>query len=167
MNPELTELKSSSAGTGLETPGWQCNPIWETGLTTADGFLSAAWVQIWGNTLLPRRNAWTREPSELRRQHLQHQASLSCSRATNPNTKIRQRREQAICLRRERREATALERGCNFVIPFSGGSFGPWEARYLYFVFVCLCFSVCPVLCLCLLSGDHLFAILYWTSLKQ
>ena len=30
MNPELTELKSSSAGTGLETPGQQCHPIWET-----------------------------------------------------------------------------------------------------------------------------------------
>ena len=41
MNPELTGLKSSSAGTGLETPGQQCDPIWETGLTTADGFLTA------------------------------------------------------------------------------------------------------------------------------
>ena len=41
MNPELTELKSSSAGTDLETPGQQCDPIWETGLTTADGFLTA------------------------------------------------------------------------------------------------------------------------------
>ena len=41
MNPELTELKSSSAGTGLNTPGQQCHPIWETGRTTADGFLTA------------------------------------------------------------------------------------------------------------------------------
>ena len=41
MNPELTEFKSSSAGTGLETPGQQCDPIWEIGLTTADGFLTA------------------------------------------------------------------------------------------------------------------------------
>ena len=42
MNPELTELKSSSAGTGLETPGQQCPPIggiWETRRTIADGYL--------------------------------------------------------------------------------------------------------------------------------
>ena len=42
MNPELTELESSSAGTGLETPGQQCPPnegIWETGRTIADGYL--------------------------------------------------------------------------------------------------------------------------------
>ena len=41
MGPELKELESSSAGTGFETPGQQCHPIWETGRTTADGFLAA------------------------------------------------------------------------------------------------------------------------------
>ena len=44
MDPERGELKSSSAGTGLETPGQQCPPndgTWETGRTTADGFLTA------------------------------------------------------------------------------------------------------------------------------
>ena len=41
MEPERDELESSSAGTGLETPGQQCHPIWETGRTTADGFLTA------------------------------------------------------------------------------------------------------------------------------
>ena len=44
MNPEQGELKSPSAGTGLETPGQQCPPnegTWETGRTTADGFLTA------------------------------------------------------------------------------------------------------------------------------
>ena len=42
---ELDELKSSSAGTGLETPGQQCPPyegIWEQRLTTANGVLTAA-----------------------------------------------------------------------------------------------------------------------------
>ena len=41
---ELDELKSSSAGTGLETPGQQCSPnegVWETGRITANGFLTA------------------------------------------------------------------------------------------------------------------------------
>ena len=31
MDPELKELKSSSAGSGFETPGQQCHPTWETG----------------------------------------------------------------------------------------------------------------------------------------
>ena len=42
---ELDELKSSSAGTGLETPGQQCPPyegIWEHRRTTANGVLTAA-----------------------------------------------------------------------------------------------------------------------------
>ena len=38
VDPERDELESPSAGTGFETPGQQCHPIWETGQTTADGF---------------------------------------------------------------------------------------------------------------------------------
>ena len=44
MDPERGQLKSPSAGTGLETPGQQCPPnegIWETERTTADGILTA------------------------------------------------------------------------------------------------------------------------------
>ena len=44
MDPERVELKPSSAGTGLETPGQQCSPnegTWDQGRTTADGFLTA------------------------------------------------------------------------------------------------------------------------------
>ena len=44
MDPELKELESPSAGTGLETPGQQCPPnegTRETGRATADGFLTA------------------------------------------------------------------------------------------------------------------------------
>ena len=44
MDPELEKLESSSAGTGLKTPGEQCPPIegiWETGKTTASGTLTA------------------------------------------------------------------------------------------------------------------------------
>ena len=33
------QLKSPSAGTGFETPGHQCLPNWEMGLTTVDGYL--------------------------------------------------------------------------------------------------------------------------------
>ena len=44
MGPELEELKSSPAGTGLKTPGQQCpqnEGIWKQGRTTANGFLTA------------------------------------------------------------------------------------------------------------------------------
>ena len=41
MDPERGEFEPPSAGTGLETPGDQCHRIWETGRTTADGFLTA------------------------------------------------------------------------------------------------------------------------------
>ena len=44
MGPELEELESPSAGTGLKTPGQRCPPnegIWETGRTTASGILTA------------------------------------------------------------------------------------------------------------------------------
>ena len=44
MDPELEELESPSAGTGLKTPGQQCPPnegTWEQGRTTANGFLTA------------------------------------------------------------------------------------------------------------------------------
>ena len=42
MNPERDELESSSAGTGIETPGQQCPPnegTWEKGRTIANGYL--------------------------------------------------------------------------------------------------------------------------------
>ena len=44
VNVKLEELKSSSAGTGLKTPGQQGPPnegTWEQGRTTANGFLTA------------------------------------------------------------------------------------------------------------------------------
>ena len=44
MDPERGELESSSAGTGLETPGQQCLPnegTWDQRRTTADGILTA------------------------------------------------------------------------------------------------------------------------------
>ena len=39
MGSELDQLESPSAGTGFETPGQQCQPVWEAGRTTTDGCL--------------------------------------------------------------------------------------------------------------------------------
>ena len=89
MGPELKELESPSAGTGLEKPGQQCPPnegTWDQGRTTADGFSTAGvGSNQEGNIVHLRRKSWTREPvpkvRELR------QTSLSFSWATNPETR--------------------------------------------------------------------------------
>ena len=61
MDPEQGELKSSLAGTDLETPGQQCPPndgIWETGRTTVAGFLTVdVGSSQGGNTLSPTERA--------------------------------------------------------------------------------------------------------------
>ena len=89
MGPELEELKSSSAGKGLETPAHQCPPNEGTrdqGRTTASGFLTAAVdSNEGGNVFQLRRKAGTREPATKAREL--RQISLSCSRATNPEAK--------------------------------------------------------------------------------
>ena len=41
MDPEQDQLEPPSASTGLETPGQQCHPNWETGQTAATGCLPA------------------------------------------------------------------------------------------------------------------------------
>ena len=88
IGPELEELKSSSAGTGLKMPGQQCPPnegIWEQGRTTANGFLTAGVDTAKGEESLHRRKAWTRGP--VKRVQELRQTPPSCSRATNPQAK--------------------------------------------------------------------------------
>ena len=64
MCPEQGELESSSAGTGLKTPGQKCpqnEGIWETGRTTANGFLTAGvGSSQWGNISSPTERAKSR-----------------------------------------------------------------------------------------------------------
>ena len=87
--PERGELESSSAGTGLETPGQQCLPnegTWVKGEPPPPASWPRVWVQTKGETFFHlRRKAWTRKPvtkvRELR------QTSPSCSRVTNPEAK--------------------------------------------------------------------------------
>ena len=89
MDPVLEELKSSSAGTGLETPGQQCPPnegTWDQGRTTASGFLAAGVDSNQGeNVFQLRRKVGTRDPVTKAREL--RQTSPSCSRATNPEAK--------------------------------------------------------------------------------
>ena len=63
MDPERGELESSSAGTGLKTPGQQCLPnegTWGTRRTTVDGFLTAGvGSNQGGNIFLPKEHVGT------------------------------------------------------------------------------------------------------------
>ena len=64
MDPEQGELESSSAGTGLETPGQQCpqnEGIWERGRTTANGFLTADVGSSQGGNRHPRNERKVRQ----------------------------------------------------------------------------------------------------------
>ena len=63
MGQELEELKSSSAGTGIETPEQQCSPtegIWETGKTTTSGILTAGAGPSRGENILSPAERVTR-----------------------------------------------------------------------------------------------------------
>ena len=88
MNPELAELESSSAGTGLETPGQQCPPkvgIWEKGLHIADGyFLVDMGSNQGGDISSPTERVDTRA------------VGTTTTTSNSSNTIFRQQREQAV-----------------------------------------------------------------------
>ena len=82
MGPELEELESPSAGTGLETPGQQCSPnggIWEIVRTTASGILTVGVGSCQGGNI-------SSPTDESKVQKLRY-TPPSCSRATNPEAK--------------------------------------------------------------------------------
>ena len=133
MDPERGELEPPSAGTGLETDS--SVPRTRRRGRKDGPLLTAIWPLAWNRTkretfLHPRRNAWTREPSELRR------ISLSCSRATSPKTRIKAAKRTSsltqVGKERKHRFGTRLY----FYLSFPRESVGPWEARCLCFVFV-------------------------------
>ena len=67
MGPELEELKSPSAGTGLETPGQQGPPnegTWEQRRNTANGFLTTAVGSSQGERIPPTTECVDMQASE-------------------------------------------------------------------------------------------------------
>ena len=128
MDPERGELKSSSAGTGLETPGQQCSPnegIWETGQTTADGFLTAGvGSNQGGNISSPTKRA----------KNTKTFAYISSTAATPEN----------------RRHKTTSEENKQFEPGGNGEKAPPWNATVTLLSFSgesweapCLCFVLC------------------------
>ena len=154
MDPERDELESPLAGTGFETPGQQCHPIWETGRTTADGFLTAGVGSNLGKHTSLTTERWrarghqnyaTSADISLPTEHVRN--TLVCEpgqlrHRKNSGTRQLAKKISNLTPRWEGREGTAMERGCNFVFLFPGGNFGPWEARCFCFVFF-VCVPVC------------------------
>ena len=163
VDPERDQLEPPLASTGFETPGQQCHPIWETGRTTADGCLAAGVGSIWGETRLPNgtrhrdANRYSYDTGKFIKNRF-----LGGEQQTRRQGE-RQRRKQAISPRWERREAIALESGCNGFILFSGGNLGPWVARCVCLVF---CFVRLVLFCF-LLPGDHFFTELKYGRKRE
>ena len=143
MGPELKELESPSAGTGLKTPGQQCPPndgIWEQRRTTANGLLTTGVDSSQGGRIpSPTESVDTR-------------ASEKSTRITADITflqqghKPRSEENKQTPVGKERRPR--LGRGCT-LLSFSGES---WEATCLFYV----CPS-CFVLCVCFVFLNNCF----------
>ena len=91
MDPKLKELESSSAGTGLKTPGQQCPPneeAWETGRTTADGFLTADVDSIQrGNICSPTEHIGTRAGTAATPEKCRHKTTSEDNKQFDPGEK--------------------------------------------------------------------------------
>ena len=91
MDPERGELESSSAGTGLETPGQQCLPnekTWETGRTIADDILTACVGsnQV-GNIFSPMEHVGTRAGTAATPEKCRHKTSSEENKEFDPGGK--------------------------------------------------------------------------------
>ena len=152
MDPKRGKLESSSAGTGLITPGQQCFPnegTWETGRTTADGFLTASvGSNQGGNISSPTERVGTTK------------STTTFADISSPTEHAGTRAETAATPAK-RRHKTISEENKQFdpggkgekappwnaavtLLSFSGES---WEAPCLWFVF-----SVCALCVLCSLN---------------
>ena len=154
MDPELKELESPSPGTGLETPGQQCPPnkgTWETGRTTADGFLTAGVGSNLGKNPSP-----TTERVDTRAVRT---TTATFADISSPTEHVGTRAGTAATSAKRRHKITSEENKqfdpggkgekaplWNAVVisifRFSRKSVGPWEARCSCFVFFfCVCLS--------------------------
>ena len=139
MGPERGELKSSSAGTGLETPGQQCPPnegIWKTGRTTAAGFLTAGVGSTQGgNISSPAKSTATLADISSPKEHV---GTLAGTAATPEKRRHKTSSEENKQLDPGGKgEMTPPWNAAVTLLSFSGES---WEDPCLCFVFLCLRF---------------------------
>ena len=144
MGPELEELEPPSAGTGLETPGWQCPPnegIWETGRTTACSTLTA------GVGLSQRKNVSPPATESMNKQAKDTKTieDISSTAATPEN----RRRKTPIDQNKQfdpggKGEKAPLWNAAVTLLSFSGER---WEAPCSCFVLCTLCVFLFPNYC--------------------
>ena len=140
MGPELKEVESPSAGTGLKTPGQQCPPnegTWDQRRTTASGFLTAGVGSSQeGNISSPTQRATGARTI----------ADISLTAATPSKHRHKTSSEENKQFDPGGRgEKAPPWNAAVILICFYGES---WEAPCSYFVFFCLC-SVCVFLNCC------------------
>ena len=145
MDLERGELESPSAGTGLETPGQQYPPnegTWETGRTTADGFLTAG--------VGPNQGGDISSPTTER---VDTQAVRTTANITFPQQDHKPRDEEKGSEENKQfdpggkgEKSTALERGCNVYFSFLWGERWAMGGSLLVLRVFCLCVSFCYVL---------------------
>ena len=149
IDPEQRKLESSSAGTGLETPGQQCPPnegIWETGRTTANGILTAGvGSNQGGNISSPTERAKNTATFADISSPTEHVGTQAWTAATPEN-----RRHKTTSEENKQfdpggiGEKAPLWNAAVTLLSFSGES---WEASCLCFVFF-----YCALCVLCFLS---------------
>ena len=143
MGPELEELESPSAGTGLKTPGQQCPPnegTWEQRRTTANGFSTAGVDSSQGG----------RTPSPPER---------SISTITFADI------FSTTAIQENRRRKTPSQQNKQFHPGGKGEKAPPWNAAVLYFLFlgragrilVCFLFVLRALCFVCALFSQIMF----------
>ena len=147
MIPELTELETPSAGTGLETPGQQCPPNegkWEKGRTNTDGYLLVGIGSNQGGDIS--------SPTE----HVGTGAGTAATPA-KPRDKTTSEENKQFDPDGKGEKAPLWNAAVIFVFVFLGRALG--HGRLVVFascyVSLCACLSV---LYLLFLSGDHFSA---------
>ena len=159
MGPELKELESPSAGTGLETPGQQCPPnegTWDKGRTTADGILTAGvGSSQGGNISSPTERAKSTATLADISSPTEHVGTLAGTAATPEKRGRKTSSEQNKQFDPGGKGEKAPPRNAAVtLLSFSGES---WEAPCLCFV-ICLYFVCALFPKLLFFSGDHFSA---------
>ena len=144
MDPKRGKLESSSAGTGLITPGQQCLPnegTWETGRTATDGFLAASvGSNQGGNISSPTERVGTTK-------------STTFADISSP-TKHVGTRARTAATPAKRRHKTISEENKQFDPGGKGEKAPPWNAAVTLLSFsgesweapcLCFAFSVCAL----------------------
>ena len=137
IDPELKELESPSAGTGLKTPGQQCPPnegAWEQGRTTANGFLTAGVGSSQGgrNPSPPERSTSTRTFADI--------FSTAAIQETAGARHLANRTNSSTPVGKKRRPRLETRLYSTF---FLGGELGGYLSVF------CLCFVLCAFCMLC------------------